>query len=523
MLGGRVAVIETELKIALDAAAEARLAKHPALAELRQTPRRSQTLVSTYYDTDGHALAAAGIALRLRKQGRRWVQTIKLGGETAGPGLFARREIERPAPGGRLALEGPDPVYAAVAKVTGGAELAPVFETRVRRRIERLSAPGGGTVELALDRGEIVAGSARAAILEAELELVEGEVGALYALARRLFAQGPIRFETGSKSARGYALARGIAGADAAPQPRKAGRMDFLADATVETAARDVLRDCLAQIAANLALTADSDEPEGPHQLRIGLRRLRTAFKAFESILGGPAMEPLAAAARDLGRIVGGLRDLDVAIGEMLPEAAGLGLDAAARSGLEAALDARRAGLRAKVRGALADAGTVGFVFDLAAFVEARGWLVAADWAQSGRLATPIGALAADILEHRHRKVLGRGRRIDRLDAEGLHALRKELKTLRYTAEMLAPVFPGKPAARYLKTLKALQESFGSLNDAATAQTLMAGTEALGAGNPVLIRGAGWIAGALAVRVRSDRPTLAARWKGFAAAEPYWR
>lgn len=520
-------MIERELKIALDAEAEAHLLKHPALAELRQVPRRTQTLVSTYYDTAGHALAAAGIALRLRKVGRGWVQTVKLGGEegeAAGAGLFARREVERPAPGGRLALDGGDAIYAAIVEAAGGAPLGPVFETRVRRTVERLTAPGGGTVELAVDQGEIVAGAARAPIREAELELMEGDVGALYALARRLFTRGPLRFGTENKSARGYALAREPAGGRPAeaPGPRKAGQMGFAADATIESAARDVFRDCLAQIAANLATLADSDAPEGPHQLRVGLRRLRTAFKVFEPVLGGPAMEPLNEAARELGRIVSGLRDLDVLVGEVVAEAAGLGLDEAARTALEGALEARRTAMRAEVRAALEDAETVGFVFDLAAFVEARGWLAPGDWAQSERLATPIGAIAPSILERRHRAVLRSGRHFDRLDAEGLHALRKELKKLRYAAEMFEPLYPGRAARQYLKTLKALQETFGSLNDAATAQVLLGGEAAVGREDPAVQRGAGWVLGTLAVRAAADRPSLAARWEILAAAEPYW-
>ena len=71
------AVIEAELKIALDPAGMARLLRHPALPGLRLAPRQTRQLISVYYDTEAHALAAAGIALRLRRSGRRWVQTVK--------------------------------------------------------------------------------------------------------------------------------------------------------------------------------------------------------------------------------------------------------------------------------------------------------------------------------------------------------------------------------------------------------------------------------------------------------------
>jgi inorganic triphosphatase YgiF len=181
------AMTETELKLWLEEGELARLQKHPALPGLRLAPPRTQTLVSVYYDTADHALAAAGVALRLRRVGRRWLQTIKRRGDgTASNGLFSHLETEVAAPGGRLVLAGPDPegAIAAVRDAAGDRALAPVFETRVRRVVERIAAPGGGEVELALDRGEVRAGEAHAAIREAELELVSGEVGAVYAVAR---------------------------------------------------------------------------------------------------------------------------------------------------------------------------------------------------------------------------------------------------------------------------------------------------------------------------------------------------
>ena len=267
---------ETELKIWLDAAELARLRGTRTLAGLRRAPPRTETLVSVYYDTAEHALASAGVSLRLRRIGRRWVQTIKRrSGGTEANGLFSHLETEVPARGGRLALAGPDPegALAAVREAAGDAPLAPVFETRVRRVVEHLVAPGGGEVELALDEGEIVAGEARAPIREAELELVSGEVGALYAAGAAALSGGPVRFAPANKAARGYRLAEtGVA--DAPPGPRSAGAPKFDAEATVETAARDVLRDCLGQIAANMVVVADSAAIEGPHQLRVGLRRL---------------------------------------------------------------------------------------------------------------------------------------------------------------------------------------------------------------------------------------------------------
>ncbi len=515
---------ETELKIWLDAAALARLKRHPALAERRRAERRIETLVSVYYDTPGQALAAAGVSLRLRRVGRRWVETIKRrDGQGAANGLFSHLEREFPAPGGRLILSGPDPdgAIGAVRAAAGDAPLAPVFETRVRRIVERLEPPGGGEVEVALDEGEIRAGEARAPILEAEFELVSGEVGVLFALARLLFPTGPVRFAPTNKAARGYRLAR-TGEADAPRGPRSAGTPQFEEDATVETVARDVLRDCLGQIAANMVVVADSAVVEGPHQLRVGLRRLRTALSVFGPSLGEAAMAPISEAAKQLGQVAGELRDADVLMSEVVAGAARLGLDAPARGALDAALEARRDRVRARVRAALVAPEATGFLFDLGAFIEGRGWLVGQDYSQTARLAARIGEVAPGILGKRHRKAMKLGRKVRELDSAGLHELRKELKKLRYTVDMLGPLYEGGRMRGYLRTLKDLQDSFGSMNDAVMAGEELTGPDAPAPADPAAQRGIGWTLGTLAVQVADDRPRLFEHWDRLAREKPFW-
>jgi inorganic triphosphatase YgiF len=517
-------MIETELKLSLDAEAMARLRRHPALARMRLEPRRRERLVSIYYDTPANALAGAGVSLRLRRVGRSWVQTVKRK-EGGGPvaGLFAQRETEFPAPGGRLRLDGADPdgALAAVAEAAGAAPLSPVFETRVDRVTERLRAPDGGEVELALDQGEIRAGTHRSPILEAELELKAGEITAVYLVARELIGGGPVRFATSNKAARGYRLA--ATGADATgPRVRNAAVVPVAGDTTLEMAARDILRDCMAQVADNIAVVIATDAIEGPHQLRVGLRRLRTALQIFGPALGSPAVRPLSKAARDLGRLVGGLRDADVLADEVVAAALARGADPAAATALMAALAAKRKRIRDKVRTGLGKPAATGFLFDLATFIEARGWLVPADYGQTARLATPIAELAPDMLSKRQAKVRKRGRKIRSHDHDALHALRKELKRLRYAVDMLGPIYKGARVEGYLRQLKDLQDTFGSLHDAAMAAEELLGPRGPASDDPDVQRGIGWVLGTLALHVEQDRPKLFDRWERLQKAAPFW-
>jgi triphosphatase len=211
-----------------------------------------------------------------------------------------------------------------------------------------------------------------------------------------------------------------------------------------------------------------------------------------------------------------------VLMSEVVAGAARLGLDPAARGALDAALEARRDEVRARVREALAGPEATGFLFELGAFIEGRGWLVASDYSQSARLAAPIGEVAPGILAGRHRKVLRHGRKVRELDAAGLHELRKELKKLRYAVDMLAPLYPGRRMRTYLRALKELQDSFGSMNDAVMAGEALTGPDAPGAGDPAAQRAVGWTLGTLAVRAVEDRPKLFEHWDRLAAAAPFW-
>ena len=130
------------------------------------------------------------------------------------------------------------------------------------------------------------------------------------------------------------------------------------------------------------------------------------------------------------------------------------------------------------------------------------------------------------MLDQRHAKVLKRGRRIRELDAEGLHELRKELKKLRYAVDMLGPIYKESRVDGYLEPLKELQDSFGSLNDAAMAGRGAGRAGRAGAATipPRSARSAGCSARSRVRGVEDDRPKLFERWDRLATkAPPFWR
>jgi inorganic triphosphatase YgiF len=513
-------VTETELKILLDDRAERALLDQPALGGAGARPA---LLTSVYFDTAARDLSRHGIALRVRRKGRQLVQTIKKARAGVATGLATPEEEERAVGSLRPELApGSGPLAEEVARLAGPADLVAVFETRVERRTWPIEPPGGGRVELALDRGEIVAGGRRAPIREAEIELKEGGPGAVFAAARLVFRDGPLHFAALSKAERGFLLADGGEG-EPPVAPLRAGRMAFDPGCGAEIAALAAFRDGLAQIAVNMLAVVRLDDPEGVHELRVGLRRLRTAIGLYGDTLGEPALAPVAEAAKRLAALAGPLRDLDVLAQRLARlEAAGL-LDERAQGALARALDSRRTDLRGTFRATLSEPEWTGFVLDLSALLATRRWLSVADLAQPARLARPVATLAPQLLDRALRKALAAGRDLRRMTPEERHGLRKRLKTLRYATAFLAPVWKDAPIRRYLRALRRLQERFGAANDAATAMAVLTGDGAPGAGDPDAQRAAGFLLGTLAAGADGTVAALQREWKAFRAARPFWR
>ncbi|NCM96053.1 MAG: CHAD domain-containing protein [Rhodobacterales bacterium] len=511
---------EIELKFLLDAATEARLRAADPLRHAECQRLSDQTLHAIYLDTDARALAALGVALRLRKEGRRWVQAVKAGtGVVAG--LSSPRESECAAPGGRLDLAAiPDAdLRALVTQTVGDTPLAPVCETVIRRSRRILKGPHGGSVELAIDVGEIRAGGRAEPIREAELELKSGDPRDLYAVARALFTEGPLRFSRRTKAARGHALAQGRPAVEAVPAPILAAPVALKPSQTTESAAASVLRGCLDQIAGNAAAAALGDAPEGPHQLRVGLRRLRTAVAVFGPVIDCPALAALAAEAQALAATVGAVRDLDVLAQELVAPMASA--DPGFKP-LAAALESRAKTARAAARARLAAPQTVALILDLGAFVEARGWLRPADFDQTAELAQPVIRTAQKALDRRWRKAAHLGAQIDSLEGEARHDLRKALKKLRYAIEFFESLWPKRKVRPFLTRLKTLQDDFGAMQDVLTAETLLLGPDAPAARDPAAQRAVGRLLGA--GEAESARRWARARddWAALAQAKHFW-
>jgi inorganic triphosphatase YgiF len=507
---------EIELKFSLDAATFARLRRSRRLRALTIEPVRTRHLVSTYYDTKDGRLSAAGIAWRLRREGRSIVQTIKT--EDAKAGL-SRGEWEVELRGALPDLEqipAPELVRDLRARLAG-LGIEPKAKTDVRRTWRRLKTARGDIVEAALDAVVFSNGAANATGHELELELAAGDAASLFEVARPLVSAHALELCLVSKAETALHAGEGA-------KPAKAPILRLPENASAAEALSIVLTQTMRHLTHHARLARVSDSPEAIHQIRVSLRRIRAALNSYGRSFRSPRLDVLAGRARDLANSLSLARDLDVFVAEILGPAEKDTSNPGALALLSAELAQRRAAACRGARDVLSGPTYRLLLLDLAevalcGFVPGEG--------APHPAGVPGRALAAEILDHRLAKARVLAERFAELTTDERHDLRKELKKLRYPSELFASLF-AKGVKRYFASLAMLQDDLGHLNDVATARGLLHQlVAAVAAKDPSIAGEASFVAGEIvgwhAHRAGKSLKRVRKHWEEFAKSEPFWR
>jgi triphosphatase len=454
---------ELELKVELSRSDVERLGGELPGGDLEIGPTASKKLRTVYFDTPAHDLHAAGITLRLRRQNDGWLQTVKADQHVA-EGMSNPIELEA-----SVDTEEPDltkiadtKLKRAVQKAVKGTSLRPVFETVVQRTTRKIKARGS-EIELAVDDGEVRAGPTHSELREAELELKSGSAEGLLLAAEKLLAGYELKFSTRSKAERGYRLALGKKGANTEPQ--KACKATIKRKDTCAKAFAEILASASRQILANRQAVLETDDPNGAHQLRIGLRRLRSALRALRPLVDRGSLRAFEQSARDMGRCVGTLRDADVMISGIHAPMEAAASDKTGFAELREALVRDRQAKRDAVRAALRGCAWTQLQLYLTL------WPRTLD--ESRNLDMPVTKHARIVLRKAWKSSAKCAHNLDDLDAEHRHEMRKALKRLRYQTEFFAPLFNKRETQTFIKQLKTLQDVFGYINDVRMAPRLV--------------------------------------------------
>ncbi|MCA6107245.1 CYTH and CHAD domain-containing protein [Bradyrhizobium cenepequi] len=458
---------EIELKLVVDANRMAGFNAAPIIATNARNKGTRKHLKSAYYDTPERTLRRNGLSLRVRQSGARFVQTVKA--ECADDPLRRgewEANVPSIAPDVELAMPFIPPKLRADLR---RHQLEAVFTADIHRHARIVELPSG-TIEVAFDQGLLKSGDRSMPVGEIELELKGGSASAIYDLALRLADYGPVRPSIRSKSARGFDLA-----AEAPPEVRKPRKLRLDPSISLDEAFAKIVRSCFHHLLGSLSAAEDGRDPEGVHQLRVSLRRLRAALDLMRSV--GPLnnLDSLRSEARWLARNLSAARDWDMFQRGTLPTIAQACPSVAGFDVLEQVVEKRRLSAYQNVRLALADRRCSRFLISLGGWIEARGWRSGVAPEDLGRLADPAINFAGRILSDQYARVLKRGRRFKSLPAEKLHRLRLAAKRLRYVADFLLPLYGDrKSVRRFSRGLADLQEELGSYNDMAITDGLFA-------------------------------------------------
>jgi inorganic triphosphatase YgiF len=502
---------EIELKLLVEADRMAHFNAAPVVAANARNKGSRKHLKAVYYDTPERLLRRNGLSLRVRQSGARFVQTVKT---DAADDPLRRGEWEASVPSlaPDLALAMPF-IPEKLRSHLDAQPLEAVFTADIHRHARMLDLPSG-TVEIAFDQGELLAGDRSLPVSEIELELKSGSASTIYEIALRLAEHGAVKPSIRTKSARGFDLA-----ADKPPSARRPRKLRLDPAVTLDEAFSTIMRSCFLHLLQSLPAAEDGRNPEGVHQLRVSLRRLRSALDLMRSVGALSNLDALRSEAKWLAQDLSAARDWDVFQLETLPTIAKACPSVTGFDALDRAATARQTGAYRKAHQALDDRRCAVFLIGLGGWIETRGWRndVAAE--DLGQLTEPAVNFAQRILSEQYAKVLKRGRRFKSLPAEELHRVRLATKRLRYLSEFLLPLYEDrKSARRFSRRLAALQEELGAFNDMAVTASLLDG---LGA-EPDSAIAAAAIAGWQARASLGVQPALQSTWRDFTAARVPW-
>lgn len=496
--------VETELKLHLAPAQLNKLKRHPFLSRLARGRAVTRKLYSVYYDTPQLDLRNARMALRIRRDGKQWIQTLKGGGGVQA-GLHSRSEWEAPVAGEALDFE--------VLKASGG-ELPPGVQTALKEvfvtdftRVVRLLRYEDAEIELCLDSGEVRAGGKVHVISEMELELKSGEPLQLFRLALALLDIVPLEIEQTSKAEYGYRLFAGDAS-----EVRRAQLPALTSGLPLPEALQALLWSGLQHLQANVPGAIARLDEEYLHQVRVALRRLRVVLAMTEAYRADAELHALHEQLEALCIEFGKLREWDVFIGQTLQSFA---IQMPGHPGLPALIrlcETERARCHAVVEQRL---GAQDFQRLLLRY---GAWMYGRYWREAFSDGADLPGFAAGVLQKQFKQAAKRGKKLGKADAAQLHALRIACKKLRYSAEMFGALFARGKARRFVKGAGTMQEVLGEMNDITVAHRLLDAIKGRGVQEMRLL---------ILARLDEDYALLRRRmrktWKTFAQRKPFWR
>jgi CHAD domain-containing protein len=484
-----------ELELGLHPDDAVRLPRLALLAPLRNGKARSRAVRIIWHDSPDRALARQGLALA--EQRPQWrLERLAPNSETWAPGT-------------------PSPVLASARSTVALGQALPDPIVPIAALEGRVIGIG-----LATEQGPVgmtlLNAAVRAVASETRLSRVrlEGAPPAVASLAVALAGELRLTVPRASLPAEAAAVASGTE-----PPPRHEGAPELPAGVSVTEAFAHVvghLTDVILYHAPKAAVGDDGPEPV--HQMRVAVRRLRSAIKVFHQAVGGPEVDAADKGLKALAAKLAPTRDWDVFATETARSIAHAFPEEPRLRRLLGAVERRRNACQRELHGFLEGAEFRRLGVELACLAAAPIATEAGDGSESAEPVASLPAFAAGVLARRLKRLVHVDEDIARLEPAALHAIRLHAKRMRYAAEIFAPLYPGKATHRFLRRLSRLQDRLGTLNDAAVAAGLLG---QIAGGSHAFATGL--ILGFIGSRNRETREGIDKAWDRFRRLEPFWQ
>ena len=482
-----------ELELAADMETVAGLSRMKALSACRDGRPRTHSVKIVWHDSPDHALLADGLTLA-EQRGVRQVERVYPGAETWLPAQ-------------------PVPVVADPPALPSPLAPLAAFEGRHTTSVHRF---GDQSVVVTVARGILRSVTAEQPVARVWLN---GEDEAVRAVAVLIAGAGTVEVRTASLAAEGIALATGRTVA------RRHEGAPVLPDGSPEVI--DALKHIMGHLIdvilayAPVAVRQDSEGTEAVHQMRVAVRRARSAVSIFRAAVSEGALDAFGDRLKDLGERLGPTRDWDVFTDETMPALREALPDDERLERLNDAASRRRLACRKALAAYLGSPAFRLVGIELAWFVSAGVWHAPPPVVSDETATEPptLTAFAGPVLQHRWKKLVSLGKRIEELDVPSLHGVRLRAKRARYAAEMFSTLHQGKAANRFIHRLSVLQQRLGVLNDGAVATHLLA---ELGGPSGRHAYAAGIVVGFLAARSAKIRPRIVQAFERFRRQPAFW-
>ncbi|HQS60119.1 MAG: hypothetical protein B7Y05_05325 [Polynucleobacter sp. 24-46-87] len=450
---------------------------------------RRQHLQAYYIDTPDFLLARERMALRIRKEGRQWVQTLKV--STSNPLDRIEHNVVlgvggNDAPQWDINLHDSHEAGKYLNKTFTKQQLHTLefcFKTDIWRR-KCIVNNRIGTVEFALDIGTISARHGAEFMIsnvqELEIELKDGDSVAVLNHAKAFIKRFKAFIDTQSKAARGFLLARGLD----FPPPTRAKPISLKSSVGSAEAKSQLLYSCLDQILSNQSIlnTSPADYSEYLHQLRVGLRRLKVLLKYF-SKQGIALNEESLNNFKIVFDALGQYRDSNYVSSVLNPILRSLEGPEIKLSSIENLPNPSHISQAILFQLLLVDVMLLEFASPDSQSVDIAGRII-------NQSSAPFKKLIFKLLGSTFHFLSSQNSRFADLHDEDIHTLRKKMKFLRYSLEFFKDYCNKKHYRNFFKSISIALDHFGLFNDICVSIQRI---EGLTQADPSLLFALGWL------------------------------